>query len=63
MKKVNKQKPIRPILRTMEIGDTHSYPLNRLTSVKAVCSTYGRENGKKFSTSLKKSSLVVTRLK
>lgn len=65
MEKVNQKEvkdPILPILKKMEIGETHSYPLSRMNTVKSVCGQVSVTTGKVFKTKIDRPNLVVTRI-
>lgn len=65
MRKVNKtmdKDPIMPVLKSMEIGDTHTYPCSRMNTVKSTVSQVQVTTGKSFKTKLEKPYLHVTRI-
>lgn len=64
MEKVNKtekNEPIMPVLKSMEVGDTHTYPCSRMNTVKSIVSQVQVTTGKSFKTKLEKPYLHVTR--
>lgn len=66
MEKVSKtevKEPILPILKILEVGESHSYPCARMNVVKSVISQLQVTTGKVFSTRLDKPQIHVTRLK
>lgn len=66
MEKDNKtevKEPILPIIKTLEVGESHSYPCTRMNVVKSVISQVQVTTGKVFSTRLNKPLIRVTRLK
>lgn len=65
MEKVNKtvqNDPIMPILKSMKIGDTHSYPCSRMNTVKSIVSQVQVTTGRIFRTKLERPLLHVTRI-
>lgn len=62
--KNNIGKPILAQLRDLTVGETVTYPLSRMSSVKTMCSNFGTEWGKKFQTRVSRETgtIVVTRL-
>lgn len=54
-----KEKPIRQILNELGIGDSHTFPVSRLNTLRASCSQYGLQWGKKFSTTIKREDGVI----
>lgn len=58
-KNVN-QKPILPQLREMEVGDVLVFPAEKRSSVKAMCSEYGFEWNKVFSTSINRQERTIS---
>ena len=57
------QKPILQVLREMEAGDKHSFPISRMSTVKTSCTMFGLQWGKKYSTKVnrEKETIEVTR--
>ena len=56
---------ITPTLRVMEIGEEFTYPIQMMTSVRTVCTTYGLQWGKIFKTRIDRETktITVTRVK
>lgn len=52
--------PILSQLRTMEVGDVLTFPAEKRGSVKAMCSEYGFEWNKKFTTSINREERTIT---
>lgn len=46
------EKPTLAILRDMRVGDKLSFPAEKLNSIKTMCSTFGFQWGKRFTTSM-----------
>jgi len=63
--KENKEIPIMPSLRKMEIGDEITFPIERMSSVKTVCTNCGLQWNKVFTTSVKREErmIIVKRIK
>lgn len=53
-------KPILASLRELEVGESITIPASRASYLKAVCSNYGFEWGKKFSTANNRANRTVT---
>lgn len=55
---------VRAILERLNVGDTHVFPIEKLTSVKTACSMYGAMWGRYYRTSMdrKARAVIVTRL-
>lgn len=49
-----------PILRGLEVGQSHDFSADKLSSVKAICSTMGFQWNKTFSTKIDRVRRVVT---
>lgn len=61
MKKENEAtKPILTQLREMEIGDMLSFPAAKRGSIKTMCSEFGFQWGKKFSTSINRQERTIS---
>lgn len=60
MNETKEKKPISPILRKMQVGDKEDYPLEKLSTVKTICSDLGLMTGKVFSTSVNRADRVIT---
>lgn len=58
--KNNEVKPILSQLREMEVGDVLVFPAEKRGSVKAMCSEYGFEWNKVFSTSVNRQERTIT---
>ena len=56
---------IRSLITILRIGQTVTFPLNRLNSVRVTAYSYGLESGKQFKTSTDRDAktIVVTRIK
>ena len=50
MAEKEEKSPITPTLRVMKIGEEFTYPIQMMTSVRTVCTTYGLQWGKTFKT-------------
>lgn len=55
----NKEKPTLSILNDMLVGQTLSFPAEKLNSVKSMCSTFGFQWNKKFSTSMNRANRTI----
>lgn len=57
------EKPILRVLGELEAGASHTFPIERMNSVKSMCSSFGLQWGKTFKTSINRAerTLVVTR--
>jgi hypothetical protein len=62
--KNNIAKPILAQLRDLLVGETVAYPVDRLSTVRTMCSSYGLQWNKKFQTRVSRDTgtIVVTRL-
>lgn len=58
--KIVNQKPILTQLREMEVGDVLTFPAEKRGSVKAMCSEYGFEWNKVFSTSINRQARTIS---
>ena len=63
MEEKEQKKSMLGILSEMEVGAVHSFPAEKTNSIKSMCSTFGFQWGKAFSTSLNriKRTVDVTR--
>lgn len=65
MEKVNQKdnkEPLMPIIKNLEIGESHTYPIRRMNVVKSVVCQVSVMLGRKFVTKLEKpTSIKVTR--
>ncbi len=59
-KKSTEQTGIYPILRGLEVGQSHDFSADKLSSVKAICSTMGFQWDKKFSTKIDRAKRTVS---
>ncbi len=55
-----KVKPRRQILRGLGIGESWSFPLTQMMSVRSDCYRYGMEWGKEFSSKTNREERVIT---
>lgn len=65
MEEVNKQvkkDPLRPIIKSLEVGESYTYPVSRMCVVKSVCSQIAIMHGKVFKTKIEKPMFRVTRI-
>lgn len=60
-----KEKPMLAVLRDLEIDESHTYPIERMSSLKTMCTNFGMQWGKQFSTKTNRESrtITVTRVK
>lgn len=58
------KKPDLAILRELEVGEMHAFPLTRLASIKSSCTTFGLQWDKRFQTKINREnkSVDVTRI-
>lgn len=65
MAEKEERSPITPTLRVMKIGEEFTYPIQMMTSVRTVCTTYGLQWGKTFKTRIDREAktITVTRVK
>lgn len=62
MEKVQ-ERPVLQIIGELGVGDSHAFPIERLNSIKSMCSTFGLQWGKTFKTTINRveRELLVTR--
>lgn len=58
-KKVEKFESVRSTLNKMEVGDTISYPIERLRTIRATASEMGIVEGKTYSTRTSKEERLI----
>lgn len=60
-----KEKPMLAVLRDLEIDESHTYPIERMSSLKTMCTNFGVQWDKQFSTKTNRQSrtITVTRVK
>ena len=58
-------KPVLQVLSELEVGESVTYPVSRMNSIKSMCSTFGLQWDKVFATSINREerTLTVTRKK
>lgn len=61
--KTEVKEPILPILKMLEVGESHSYPCTRMNTIKSIVSQVQVTTGKVFRTRLDKPLFHVTRIK
>ena len=59
MEKIGVQKPIRPVLEGLAVGDYTEYPLERMDAVKTTASDIGTKRGRVYSTRIQKESKTI----
>ena len=57
------KKPISPVLREMEVGQTEEWPRQRATSLRNIIGRVQLETDRKFRTYREGNDIVVTRIK
>lgn len=58
-----KKEAIMPILKTLNVGQTHTYPSNRINTIKATITAVSTQTGRTFKTRLQRPYIHVTRIK
>lgn len=53
-------KPMLAVLRDMKVGEACVYPVSRMSSLKTMCSTYGVQWGRKFTTKVNTTERTIT---
>lgn len=59
MEEKSKKKSMLGILSELEVGASHSFPAEKTNSVKSMCSTFGFQWGKQFTTSINRTQRTV----
>lgn len=59
MEQKEQKKSMLGILSRLEIGAVHSFPAEKTNSVKSMCSTFGFQWGKQFTTSINRTQRTV----
>lgn len=54
------EKPMLAVLRDLEVEESHSYPLERMSSLKTMCTNFGAQWNKKFSTKIDREKRIIT---
>lgn len=57
---ITTDKPVLASLREMEIGDSISWPMHRMSYIRSICVTFGTEWGKKFTTKLNRAERTIS---
>ena len=54
------EKPMLAVLRDLEVGEHHSYPLERMSSLKTMCTNFGAQWDKTFSSKTDREARTIT---
>lgn len=56
----NKEKPMLAVLRDLEVGESHTYPIEKMSSLKTMCTNFGAQWNKTFSTKTDRPNRTIT---
>lgn len=48
------------VLRDLEVGKSHTYPIERMSSLKTMCTNFGAQWDKTFSTKTDREKRIIT---
>lgn len=54
------EKPMLAVLRDLEVGESRPYPLERMSSLKTMCTNFGAQWNKTFSTKTDREKRIIT---
>ena len=54
------EKPMLAVLRDLEVGKSHTYPIERMSSLKTMCTNFGAQWDKTFSTKTDREKRMIT---
>ena len=54
------EKPMLAVLRDLEVVKSHTYPIERMSSLKTMCTNFGAQWDKTFSTKTDREKRIIT---
>lgn len=60
MQEIEAKSDVRPIIRSLGIGESHTFPANRLTTVRSSASSLSFELDRRYTTSASRADRTIT---
>lgn len=60
LKKKDDNKPMLAVLRELKVGESYIYPIERMGSLRTMCTDFGAQWGKTFSTKRDRENRTIT---
>lgn len=56
----NNEKPMLAVLRDLKVGESRTYPIEKMSSLKTMCTNFGAQWNKTFSTKIDRPNRTIT---